>query len=123
MALKVFLKQDQNSPAGEVFLRERDIKSIAFGVENAKNPVYDKDAVDSEDLIDKSVLQEYVPVEYCKITFYELIEQEVPYKSITKRAGKDVEVIKTKKETVNNYWAVFDKAQFPYLREYCESMA
>ena len=123
MALKVNLKQDENSPAGEVFLREKDIKSIAFGVENAKNPVYNKDAVDSDDLIDKSVLQEYVAVEYCKITFYDIIEQDIPYKSITKSAGKNVEVIKTKKESVNNYWAVFDKSQFPYLRSYAEQMS
>lgn len=121
MALLVKMKQ-QDGSVGEVYLRDRDIKSVAFGIEPIKNPTYNKDVVDSDELTDKSILNEFIYMDYCKITFYDSIEQEVPYESVKRVGGKDTVVVKTRKELVNNYWAVFDKDQLPYLREYAEKM-
>lgn len=121
MALLVKMKQPDGS-VGDVYLRDRDIKTLGFGIEQIKNPIYDKDVVDSDELVDKEVLKEIIHLDYCKITLYDTIEQEVPYESVKRVNGKDTVVVKTRKELVNNYWAEFDKDRLVALREYAEKM-
>jgi hypothetical protein len=117
MSLQIKFKTEDNQES-VAYLRERDIKSIGFGTEKMPNQDFNEAEPETEE---NSRLKD---VEYCKITFYETVEKEVPYESVS--YGKDKQpktVIKTKKELVNNFWAVFDKEQFPMLKAYAESMS
>ena len=111
MSLKVLLR-DNNGNINRVYLKREDIKSINFGTDVVKNPNYNPDSeVEQEQ-------HESISVDFCKINFYEKVEVEEPYNSVTKRNGKDVSVIKTRKVMVDNYWAVLDKDQFAYIEDW-----
>ncbi len=111
MSLKVLLR-DNNGNINRVYLKREDIKSINFGTDVVKNPNYNPDSeVEQERL-------EQLTIDFCKINFYEKIEVEEPYNSVTKRNGKDVSTVKTRKVMVDNYWAVLDKDQFAYIEDW-----
>lgn len=111
MSLKVLLR-DQNGNINRVYLKREDIKTINFGTDVVKNPNYNPDSeVEQEKL-------EQLSIDFCKINFYEKVEIDEPYNSVSKVNGKDVVKTKTRKIEVDNYWAILDKEQFEYLEKW-----
>ena len=107
--IRIIMK-DEIGNTSNLYLQDIDIKQIA--VSRGETIITPAD-------IEKEIEEVREPYQFAKIILNTTSVQDIPYEAIV----KNKKVIRSKKETVNDFIVVRDSAQIDYIKEWCEKKA